>query len=251
MEPPDLDLTRIFAAWPYEAGRVNVRLVKGLDGAAKIQVRVDLGILQLETAGRPDGLRPDGFESLLHLQRERIERSAGEHNEQEFVISSDECASLREEAVQYYHRYVAFFVLEDYAGVVRDTTRNLDVFDICNRYGEQEHDREVLEQFRPYVIMMRTRAQAAEAMRTSNTRLALLAINHGLDEIRQAFRNQGTEDRFETANEVQLLHGLRDALVPKLPSSQRMEIQERLSAAIAAENYELAAILRDELRMLE
>jgi len=50
---------------------------------------------------------------------------------------------------------------------------------------------------------------------------------------------------------VQLLHGLRDALVPKLPSSQRMELEERLSAAISAENYELAAILRDELRMLE
>ena len=38
---------------------------------------------------------------------------------------------------------------------------------------------------------------------------------------------------------------MRDALVPKLPSSQRVELQERLQAAIDAENYELAAILRD------
>jgi protein-arginine kinase activator protein McsA len=49
---------------------------------------------------------------------------------------------------------------------------------------------------------------------------------------------------------VQLLRGMRDALVPKLPVSQRMELQERLRAAVDSENYELAAMLRDELRLL-
>ncbi len=43
---------------------------------------------------------------------------------------------------------------------------------------------------------------------------------------------------------------MRDALVPKLPVSQRMELKERLQAALDAENYELAAVLRDELRLL-
>jgi protein-arginine kinase activator protein McsA len=43
---------------------------------------------------------------------------------------------------------------------------------------------------------------------------------------------------------------MREALVPKLPASQRIELQERLQAAIDAENYELAAVLRDELRLL-
>ena len=47
------------------------------------------------------------------------------------------------------------------------------------------------------------------------------------------------------------LRGMRDALVPKLPASQRAELEERLRGAIDAENYELAAILRDELRMME
>jgi protein-arginine kinase activator protein McsA len=43
---------------------------------------------------------------------------------------------------------------------------------------------------------------------------------------------------------------MREALVPKLPASQRVELQQRLQAALDAENYELAAILRDELRMM-
>ena len=43
---------------------------------------------------------------------------------------------------------------------------------------------------------------------------------------------------------------MREALVPKLPVSQRAELRARLDEALMQENYELAAILRDELRML-
>jgi protein-arginine kinase activator protein McsA len=44
---------------------------------------------------------------------------------------------------------------------------------------------------------------------------------------------------------------MRAVLVPRLPTSQRAELEERLRRAVAAENFELAAILRDELRTLE
>ena len=38
--------------------------------------------------------------------------------------------------------------------------------------------------------------------------------------------------------------------MPRLPASQRVELQTRLSNAIDRENFELAAILRDEIRQL-
>ena len=60
----------------------------------------------------------------------------------------------------------------------------------------------------------------------------------------------GTVSDDQLRNEVQLLRGMRDALVPKLPMSQRAELEERMQAALDAENYELAAILRDELRLM-
>jgi hypothetical protein len=72
-----------------------------------------------------------------------------------------------------------------------------------------------------------------------------------LSELRSVYDDAGRGDEFDSANETQLLRGMRDALVPKLPTSQRVELQERLRAAIDAENYELAAILRDELRLLD
>ena len=51
--------------------------------------------------------------------------------------------------------------------------------------------------------------------------------------------------------EIQLLRGMRDELMLKLPASQKYELRERLRQAVEQENYELAAILRDELRMMK
>jgi hypothetical protein len=248
---PDDDLTDLLARWPHEPGRINARVVAGTDGRDKVQVRIDLGILQMDVDGRPDGLRPEGFESLLDLQLDRLDRyQRGSGAGAGFVLTAEECRALREEAVQYYHRYVALFALQDFERVVRDTSRNLRVFDLCRDYAATEVDRQLLEQFRPHVVMMRTRGQAELAIGEQQPKQALAVIEHGLGELRSFFEEAGHAEAFEHSNEVQLLRGMRDALVPKLPASQRVELQERLRAALDAENYELAAILRDELRML-
>ncbi len=248
----DSDLTEMLRRWPYEAGRINARRITGRDGRPKLQVRIDLGVLQMEIDGRPDGQRPEGFASLLEYQRDRLSRYAAQSGGAEaFVLSPEECRALREEAVQYYHRYVGLMAIGEYAGVVRDTTRNLAVFDLCRDFAAQAADRTLLEQFRPYVLMMRARAEAEAALEAGNTREALASLDRGLGEIRTVFEETGRGADWQSANEVQLLRGMREALVPKLPVSQRIELQERLRAALDAENYELAAVLRDELRLLE
>jgi hypothetical protein len=247
----DADLTEFLISWPMEAGRINARQVTGRDGRAKLQIRIDLGVLQMETTGRPDGLRPEGFDSLLDYQKDRLARYSQHNSPESFVLSQDECRLLREEAVQYYHRYVGLFALADYAGVVRDTSRNLELFDLCRQFGETEGDRSVLEQFRAPVLMMRARSEGEMALAAGQPKQALASLDRGLAEIRSAFEDAGRPEEFDQANEVALLRGMRDALVPKLPASQKVELQERLRAAIDAENYELAAILREELRMMD
>jgi hypothetical protein len=247
----DIDLTQLLADWPFEPGRTSVRLITGADGTRKMQVRVPLGVLQLELSGRPDGARPEGFESLLDLHLDRLRRYQHEGGGAAgFVLSADECRDLREEAVLYYHRYVGLFLLEEFDGVVRDATRNLQVLDLCRDHAAAESDREVLEQFRPYILMMRTRAQASIALAKAQPKQALAHIDDGIAAVTEALSDLGMGDHLEESNELQLLHGMRDMLVPKLPTSQRVELEERLKAAIDAENYELAAILRDELKML-
>jgi len=246
------DLGELLQSWPYEPGRVNARRITGEDDRPKLQVRIDLGVLQMEMEGRPDGQRPQGSESLLAYQLDRRDRYARQGGDSEgFVLSPDECRALREEAVQYYHRYVALMSIGDFAGVMRDTTRNLQVCDLCRGHAAVEPDRTVMEQFRPHVIMMRARADAEGALAAGRKSEALAAIDRGLAALRSYLDASDHGVPYEQANEVQVLQGMRDALVPKLPVSQRTELQERLQAALDAENYELAAVLRDELRLLE
>jgi hypothetical protein len=246
------DITPILNQWPYEPGKINVRLIDGDDGEPRIQLRLDLGVLQMRTSGRPDGQRPHGFESLLEYHESRLDEHADEKGSASgFALSEEDCRELREEAVQYYHRYVCLMVLEDYDGVVRDTTRNLRLLDFCSRHAANEGDRHVLEQFRPYITMMRARALASQALSDNEPKAAIHAIDEGLAALHQYFQEQGEAETFEQAAEVQILKGMRDALTPKLPVSQQAELRQRLESALKQENYELAAILRDELKAMK
>ena len=245
------DLSKLLNEWPYEPGQINVRLIEVEDGEPRLQLRIDMGIMQMHTEGRPDGLRPHGMESLLEYHEGRLDEHVAEHGSAaSFVLSEEDCRELRDEAVQYYHRYVCLMVLEDYEGVVRDTSRNLRVLDLCGKYAETESDRQILEQFRPYITMMRARAMASQALADNEPKSAIHAIDQGLEALKQHFTEVGRIDAFDESSEVRMLRGMRDALVPKLPVSQKGELKQRLQAAIAEENYELAAILRDELKQL-
>ena len=68
---PHLD--DILSQWAFDPTTLNVRLAKGSDGRDVIQMRVDMGILQLETTGRPDGTTYREHESVLeYLQTDRL-----------------------------------------------------------------------------------------------------------------------------------------------------------------------------------
>lgn len=248
-----VDLTKLLREWPYEPGQINVRLIQGDDGLPKIQMRLDLGALQMEIMGRPDGLQPHGCESLLEYHESRLDsgpEEPGEDAEPAF-LSEEDCRLLREEAVQYYHRYISLLVLGDFDGVIRDTTRNLRMLDLCRAHAEADDDRQVLEQFRPYITMMRARALASQMVSDDEPKAALYFIDDALEQIRKQYDDAGRLAELDESSEVQLLRGMRDELSTKLPSSQKHELRERLRQALEQENYELAAILRDELKLLK
>lgn len=256
------DLTPLLNDWPFEPGRLNARIIPGADGEPRLQIRLDLGILQMFVDGRPDGQTPYGFDSLLEYYEHRVDEAEGADGTSEndedhadgprrYRLTSDDCEALRDEAVQYYHRYMALLTLEDYERVVRDTTRNLRVLDLCAKHAENESDRTALEQFRPYITMVRARALAGQALKDNEPKAAIHAIDEGLEALRQYFAESDQPEMFEQSGEVQLLRGMRDSLVPKLPVSQKAELKARLTRALEQENYELAAILRDELKQLK
>src|ERR1041384_5250814 len=117
-----LDLNTLLRDWPHEPGASKVRKIIGLDGREKLQLRIDLGVLQMEVAGRPDGQRPHNCESLLVYHQRRAERA--EARGETYELNPEQCNDLQQEGIQYYHRYLSLFQITDFPGVIdRKSTR--------------------------------------------------------------------------------------------------------------------------------
>ena len=246
------DITPVLRGWSYEPGVINVRKIHGMDGSAKVQMRLDLGLLQMEMNGRPDGVRPHGCESLLeYFEKQLADHTSHHGTELGFELTSSQCASLREEAVQYYHRYLSLFVLEEFPGVVRDTARNLRVLDLCGKYADDEQDRLVLEQYRPYIIMMHARAQASILFQEKKYAEALEQIEEGLSQIREFFVRFGQEEAYPQSNEVRVLKKFARDIRRKLPVNPVTRLQRKLDRAVKDERYEEAARLRDKIAAMQ
>ena len=246
---PSKDITPVLRGWDYEPGTINVRKVSGIDGSPKLQMRQDLGLLQMEMTGRPDGRRPHGYESLLEYFETQLAEHRRRHkgSEDGFHLSRNQCQSLRDEAMMYYWRYLSLFVLEDFNGVVRDTARNLRVLDLCGRFAIDEQDQLVLEQYRPYIIMMNTRAQASIESGDKRYADALRTIDAGLTNIKEFFDRFAHDENHSDANEVRVLKRLAREIRKKLPVNPLERLERKLEKAVRDERYEEAARLRDRI----
>jgi len=244
------DLSALMHGWDYNPSEVTVRRILGADGREKIQMRLDLGVLQMEASGRPDGRRPYGHESLLEYHIDRKERAEDEGNWSDWSLDSEECAELKQEAMQYYYRYLSLFHLGDYWNVIRDTERNIKVFDLIRDFTQEESDRMSLEQFRPYVLMMNARARACIALEEKSYDRALQLIETGIENISQFFREIEREDLIDQCREIQFLEEWAERIETNRPISPADRLRKELSQAVEQEDYEKAAELRDQIRSM-
>jgi len=249
----DFDISHILEAWDYKAGQVVVRRFKGRDGVAKIQLRVDLGVLQMNAEGRPDGRQPFGHPSLFdyHQHRLRQHRTANGGSAEGFTLKPEDCAKLQIEALQYHHRYICLLQLGDYAGVERDAQRNLAVFHFVGQYAESEELAWSLQQFQPQLMMILTRARAMRAMDTNDYAGAIERVEQALEEIRAFYRERSRMDLLEQSGEMHSLEAWLEEIRADRPLSVREKLEHALSEAIQREDYEKAAQMRDALRHLK
>jgi hypothetical protein len=245
----NLDLNALLKDWPHENGAIKVRKIVGLDGREKLQLRIDLGILQMELSGRPDGVRPFGCESLLDYHQRRAARKLEQG--ETYQLTPEQCAELQQEGIQYYHRYLSLFQINDFAGVVRDTQRNLDLFDFVAGHTDREELAWTLQQFRPYVLMMNTRAKASIYLAQGNFADALAEIQSGRDAIYDFFQRSNFPELASRSSEIAFLDGWLEEVKAKRPLSRLEIMQREMRTAIAKELYERAAELRDAIKLLK
>lgn len=242
------DIRSILNSWEFEPDRFKVRLVTGDDGSDKIQMRIDLGLRQMEMAGRPDGQKPFGFESLLdyYAAQAKDARARGTP----FVLDSKACEALMLEGLQYYYRYLSAYHLDLYDLVARDTSRNLRLFAFVARHAKRESDKLEFEQYRPYVEMMHARAVASTALKEGDHAAALAAIDEGVEAIRRFLRDYHQEDRENQCSELRSLLKWRREVELGRPIGKVERLKRRLDEALKLELYEMAARIRDQIRQL-
>ena len=245
------DIQPIIEGWNYRPGQVTVRRISGQNGKEKLQMRLQLGVLQMEYSGRPDGQRPYGYESLLEYFTSILDKLKGQDKEDDFDLTVQDCADLRDEALQYYYRYLSLFDLGDHATVIRDTDHNLRVFDLVKAYAKTAADRFSLEQYRPYVVMMNARSRASIALRDNDLNAAYKALQDGMDLVRKFFEDHGQPKLAEKSDEYRVMSKQANELREVLPRDPLGVLRERLDAAVKEERFEEAARLRDKIRKLE
>ena len=235
---PPLD--DLLSSWEFDPDSLNVRLVKGKDGRDVLQMRVDMGILQFETTGRPDGESILDHESMLEfLQNKRLQ-------DNDHTLTDDECCEVDREFMQFYHRRISWLRLQYYPRAVMDADHTLRLMDLAGQMSPEEEWTQSHEQYRPFVIFHRTQAAALGKLDEDTPEDAIQEINIGLETMQEFFTKHEAEEFFESDELVVRLTELRESLRSEYEVGET--IKERLARAVEEEQYELAAQLRDELK---
>ena len=240
------DIDDILKQWPFDPLNVNVRLLESSQREV-LQMRVDMGILQLEIEGRPDGNQFHGATTYYDYLKKQLQ------NSEDFALDEDNCLEIDREFVQFYHRRVCWLQLKEFSRAVSDADHTLGLMDFCKTHSPDEQWTISHEQYRPFVLYHRTQAAALSRLDSDDdelenkeaAELAIEEVTQGLVKLNELFVEYEAEEQFDEDELVQRLIEFREGLREKYDVGQTLT--EQLEQAIEQEEYELAAELRDKL----
>jgi len=238
------DIDDILSQWDYDDEQVVARIIRAEDGREVVQMRLDLGLLQMESDDRPDGRRPEGFVTYLDYLRDRYEVL-----DHEGKLTGNECSELDRELLQFYHRRVCWLALREFGRAVRDAKHTLALMDFARVVSPSEEWDQSHERHRPLVLFHLAQAAALKYLASSGPEAAIARLDRGVEHIEKlAAIDRDAYDSDESRgcqDLVDRLEELRDAVREQYSVDRTLE--EKLDDAVATEDYEMAARLRDEL----
>jgi hypothetical protein len=214
-------LDDLFRDWPYEFGEVVARKVTGHDGRDVLQLRIDMGVLQLETTGRPDGERPGGQATLLECLQQQLATEGDD-----FELDDMRCIEIDREFVQFYHRRIAWLSLGEFDRAVADADHTLALMDFSLLHAPHREWAEMHEQYRPFVLFHRTQAAALAALELLDPKGAVVQIEAGTLQIEESYRVQGAEE--EDLDDDEFLNRLAE-MKQSLEEQYEIELRYRSS----------------------
>lgn len=234
------DIDRVLRGWPFQPGVISARVVRAADGRDVLQMRIELGLLQMEIAHRPDGQHPHGEETYLDYL---VGEAASGGNE--LQLSEEQCLEVDREFLQYYHRRICWLALREFERAVADADHSLKLMDFVAAHSQNADWTRSHEQYRPFVLFHRTQAAALACLEKSGPEAAIEELDQGAQHIRRIAGSDEEEEQPGKAELVDQLVQLKEWLREHYQVGRTLG--EQLADAIASEQYELAARLRDEI----
>ncbi len=248
------DLEIVTAGWVTKSDRQRARLVRTADGRQVLQFYEALSVVQMELEGRPDGLRPGGFDSMLAALDHRFNGGgAGAVR-----VTPQEWMELDREFAQYQQRRKAALIAAASAidnqqmpsatlllqVAVGDAGHCLAILDLAGREhpsGRLPADRGEL---RPSLCAQQAFIEAQLATLSGDHEIAIEILKAAIERISNMLAGRGDASpaaspcirELETAeHSLRVKHGIR------------LTLAEQLDEAVRTEDYERAAVLRDRI----
>lgn len=270
------DLDEIISNWAYNpSSSPTARLIRSSDGRIVLQMRIELGVLQLEVKYRPDGAAPYGFKTyfsyLKHLAAQK------EFEGKDFILNQEQLNEAIRELKQFSLRRTCWLTLGKYAGVVQDAKHCLALFQfILDHSTRQELSLIPLKYKTPnnqdswfgFTILEQAVNFFHEILATSMYTLkkkgfdkAIEKLSQGIAQFHQWKENQWKKQSNNTLFDISSESGEQfssfvNQWIENLLSVKRNlqsqcgiipSLNEQLREAIRLENYEKAACLRDKI----
>jgi hypothetical protein len=240
------DIFNILNQWEFDPNN-NIRFVSVNNNREFMQIRLPLGIEQYELNGRPDGKKPYGKITLLEEYQDRLEEV--KINNKKFVLSNKDFKELRDEALIFYYRYLILFQIGEYKRTIDDTDHNLRICKLVDEYYQKD-DKKQLLQYRPYIIRINSISKSMIAVQDKNVEQAREHLQNGIDTINKLAKVDSDIYVFEKDRSIQNLEEILKQLKSQYPDEKEI-LEEELNRAVEAENYKLAAEIRDKIRDLK
>lgn len=226
--------------WQFSAGQILVRQIQGADGRDLLQMRVDMGIIQMEISGRPDGTKFEDSDTYYDYLAS-LSFAEGES----FQLDEDRCSEIDREFYQFYHRRICWLTLKRYEEAAKDAQHTLALMDFSSAYAPDAEWALLHEQYRPFVMFHKIQALALIKLEETDPEGAIQLIDEGLKDLEVVFEKHDAAEHYDEDAFVIKLREMRESV--KEHYELGPTLTEQLADAIAAEQYELAAELRDRI----
>lgn len=205
--------------------------------------------------GRPDGKRPNGFESFYEFLLSRLDEHVMAHGtDDSFKLSPDACTRLHLEALQYHHRYICLLQLEEHQAV--ETRLPPQPVRVRLRRALCQLRRDGLE---PAAVSSTITHDSHPGTRDppaprQASKQSDRGDRMGIQMLNEFYTEMDRQDLRDHSLEIESLENWLTE-VKSIPTSRRKlskreQLEQQLSEAVSNEEYERAARIRDQIRSL-